>query len=579
MKKLTRVLSLVGLSAISVGAVSALTSCDKREEIVVTASSEANPYVQKLIDEFADANPEFDEVYKVRLEIQGEGDAATTVITDVTSAADIYYFAQDQLARLITAGGLSAIPSGTILDDVTSRNDASSLQAASSGGTVYAYPATSDNGYFAYYDKTVPGLQDEFEREGGPRQTELIKICEKSNVRIAFNLSGSGWYLASYFIATGCESTWVTDTSGSFINYEDNWNTPEGLSAIQGAAELMTSTCYVSEEDASVTFNGNSGIQVSGTWDSEVVRKALGENMGVAPLWTFDIIGDGDNSVEEGETETFHLGSFSGNKLVGVKPQTDAERFSWCHQLANYITGAHGQMVLFEGLGWGPSNLVDQADSAVADDPVLSAFAAQNEYAVPQGQYPNDWWNITISLGAGIAALKGIDYTNEDLWGLLQDYANSVDSVIGKLTADFAVTGTLAGSSWSTGPLVGESPYALYEGNADSYNADSDGKFVSGKWTVTVELEGAGCYVTADGALVDGSEGDIELGLFRVCDYDAWTGNWGYNELTDKTGFYDWNSEELGGGSDNNIGAVPGTYTLVFDYTGSTPALTVTAKA
>ena len=38
---------------------------------------------------------------------------------------------------------------------VTAENDAGSVAAATLGDVMYAYPLTSDNGYFLYYDKSV----------------------------------------------------------------------------------------------------------------------------------------------------------------------------------------------------------------------------------------------------------------------------------------------------------------------------------------------------------------------------------------------------------------------------------------
>ncbi|MBQ8031543.1 MAG: extracellular solute-binding protein, partial [Butyrivibrio sp.] len=92
--------------------------------------------------------------YTFTVEAVGEGDAAGNMITDVEAGADIYAFAQDQIARLVTAGALEVVEDSNA-EVVKSENDAGAVAAATVGGTLYAYPLTSDNGYFLYYDKSV----------------------------------------------------------------------------------------------------------------------------------------------------------------------------------------------------------------------------------------------------------------------------------------------------------------------------------------------------------------------------------------------------------------------------------------
>ncbi len=51
------------------------------------------------LDKFAADHPEYDLTFTV--EAVGEGDAATSMITDVEAGGDVYCFAQDQLARRV----------------------------------------------------------------------------------------------------------------------------------------------------------------------------------------------------------------------------------------------------------------------------------------------------------------------------------------------------------------------------------------------------------------------------------------------------------------------------------------------
>lgn len=59
-------------------------------------------FTQARCDEFFKANPDM-AGYTVEIQATGEGDAAGNMVTDVQAGADIFGFAQDQLARLVAA--------------------------------------------------------------------------------------------------------------------------------------------------------------------------------------------------------------------------------------------------------------------------------------------------------------------------------------------------------------------------------------------------------------------------------------------------------------------------------------------
>ncbi len=62
----------------------------------------------------------------------------------------MFTFADDQVAALAAAGGLDPIENAGA---IRSANLSAAVEAASVGGTLYAYPLTADNGYFLYYNK------------------------------------------------------------------------------------------------------------------------------------------------------------------------------------------------------------------------------------------------------------------------------------------------------------------------------------------------------------------------------------------------------------------------------------------
>ena len=396
-------------------------------DVTIWVAEKAVDLTKQQIEAFNSSN-ELGIVFNATVEAVSEADAATQMITDVEAGGDIFCFAQDQFARLVQAGALAPLGEGAAAF-VKENNDAGTVAAATSGEQVYAYPLTADNGYFMYYDKSVIPEEDVDSLE------KLIADCEAAQKYFAFEMQTSAWYLASFFFATGCVSDWTTDDEGNFISVHDTFNSPEGLIAVKGMEKLVKSDFHLSSSSGS-EFSSNAAIVVTGTWDYETVKGILGDNMGVTDLPSFEVDG-----------KEYHLGSFNGCKLLGVKPQVDAYKLAALHQLARYLTGEQGQMERFEALSWGPSNLVAQASDAVQANPGLAALIAQSPYSVPQGQIHGSWWDI--------AKVIGDDVKNaEDEAGLQQALDNYYDKIASLFTLSdevkfgWTVIGAVNGTMW-----------------------------------------------------------------------------------------------------------------------------------
>ena len=390
-------------------------------DITVWVAEKAVDLTKQQIEDF-NATNDAGIKFNATVEAVSEADAATQMITDVEAGGDIFCFAQDQFARLVQAGALAKL-GVKAAETVIASNDAGTVAAATSGDTLYAYPLTSDNGYFMYYDKSVIPEEDVDSLE------KLIADCEAAQKYFAFEQQTSAWYLASFFFATGCRSEWTTDDTGAFISVNDNFNSDNGLISAKGLKKLVDSPFHLSAGGAD-QFNQGAAILVSGTWDFEAVKSILGDNMGVTDLPSFEVDG-----------KEYHLGSFNGCKLMGVKPQVDATKGAALHRLAQYLTGEKAQMERFEALSWGPSNLVDQASEAVQANPGLAALIAQAPYSVPQGQIHGSWWDIAKVIGEDVKAA-----TDEaGLKQALQNYYDKINSLFNLDTSALLFVGAWNG--------------------------------------------------------------------------------------------------------------------------------------
>ena len=207
---------------------SAATDSQKTESAAADAKTESKPssgavgndtikiwvadavvdFTKEKCAQFQKDNPDY-AGFKIVVEAVGEGDAASNMVTDVEAGADIFGFAQDQIARLVKAGALETV-NPDYIDSVKAQNDEGSVKAATVGSEIYAYPMTSDNGYFLYYDKSVISDEDAQSVE------KIIADCEAAGKHFAFETSTSAWYTASWFFATGCRSVWEQNAEGIF---------------------------------------------------------------------------------------------------------------------------------------------------------------------------------------------------------------------------------------------------------------------------------------------------------------------------------------------------------------------------
>ena len=119
-----------------------------------------------------------------------ESDAKDTVLQDPASAADVYMFANDQIADLVDAGALTKL-GGDVAEYVKSSNPEAMAATVTYNGDIYGVPYTP-NTWFMYYDKRVFSEDD---------VKSLDTMLEKGKVSFPFD---NGWYLASFYAANGC---------------------------------------------------------------------------------------------------------------------------------------------------------------------------------------------------------------------------------------------------------------------------------------------------------------------------------------------------------------------------------------
>ena len=367
-------------------------------EIKIWVADAVVEFTKSQVAQFQTDNPDYSG-YTITVEPLGEGDAAEKMVTDVQAGADIYGFPQDQLSRLVAAKAITPIGDADA-SWVASQNDAGSVGAAKVGDVTYAYPITSDNGYFLYYDSSV--ISDPSTLEG------IVADCEKAGKSFYMEIN-SGWYQTAFFFGdNGCTLTYDTDSTGAFTACNATYASDAGVTALKNMINLHKSSAFVN--GSSVSNATNAAAIVDGTWDSSAAKDLFGANYAAVKLPTIGGV---------------QMSGFGGFKLLGVKPQEDAKKLEACKAIAKFLSSEEVQLARYDEVGWGPSNLAAQTSDKVKADEALSALGTQLAFTVPQGQYPGDYWTLATALGDSILAGDYDSSSDAELLQVLQDFQDT----------------------------------------------------------------------------------------------------------------------------------------------------------
>lgn len=346
--------------------------------MTVWASEEDQDLTTKLLDGFKALYP--DVTFDITLGAESESTAKDTVLTDVEAAADVYAFADDQINDLVQAGALQEVVANYTYD-VAASNVAGSIEAASVGGKLYAYPMTADNGYFMFYDSSVFSESDVQSLE------KMIEVADAAGKKIAMDIS-NGWYIYSFFQGAGLQLSLNDDGSNTCT-----WNAAGGTDVAQAILDLTASNVLVDmgdEDMATQIAEGNVVACVNGTWRAETAAEAWGENYAATKLPTFKAGG-----------KDCQMSSYSGYKLIGVNPHS--KNLGWAMLLAEFLTNEDSQKTRFETRGLGPANNAAAASDAVQSNPAIAALAEQAAYATPQ-RVGGNFWSPAETLGQILAS-------------------------------------------------------------------------------------------------------------------------------------------------------------------------------
>lgn len=376
------------------------TSAAEEEEITATIkvwgpsedqSAENGNWLGTMCDAFNEAHPNWNLTFEYG--VCGESDAKTQVGQDPTAAADVYFYANDQLTELIAANGVAQL-GGETETYVKETNSQAIVDSVTVDGGIYGIPFTT-NTWFMYYDKSA-FTEDEIK--------SLDAMLAKDKVSFPLNNS---WYIPAFYVANGCTLFGDGTDEAAGIDFGGD----KGTAVTKYLVDLVANPNFVNDKDGSGLAglrDGSVKAMFSGSWDYAAVKEALGDNLGIAVLPSVTIDG----------TEC-QMKSFAGSKAIGVNPNSQYPQVAVA--LAKYLGSAEAQQSHYELRNIVPCNTELLAQEEVQNDALVVA--------------QNATFDTTSILQPFVSAMN-------NFWTPAENFGNSL--LNGEVTADNAAEQTEA---------------------------------------------------------------------------------------------------------------------------------------
>lgn len=326
--------------------------------------------VDSMCTSFQEAHPEWKIDFTV--ETQGEDTAKDAILNDVTTAADVYFFANDQLPALVDAGAIAKL-GGTTEEMVKTTMSQAVVDTVTLDDSIYAIPFTH-NTFFMYYDKT---LLDENDIKS------LDSIMAKETADGVYNFmfdSAGGWKLAAWFYGAG---NTIYGEDGTDYAAGCDWNNETGLAVTNYLIDLMNNEkCAFADTAPQVNEligEHKLGAWFDGSWNYDSYKEVLGDDLGVAVIPTYKLNG-----------EDVQLKGFYGSKCIGVNPQSANPEVAVA--FAAYLGSEEMQLQRYQETAQVPTNsaladideikadevatiIINEAETASVAQPMSSGFA------------------------------------------------------------------------------------------------------------------------------------------------------------------------------------------------------------
>lgn len=362
----------------------------KKEKLVLSGAEDQRTFVMGKANEYLKAQ-KLDSKYELTYTAHGE-DKIDSEVADWTAetAPDLYSFSCDKSTPLAAAGALATVPD-EYAEQMKKTLSETAYASATFNGDLVGYAYTASNGYFTYYDSSLPGIDaivhDNKTGSIVDNIEDWLKFCENNGKTFAYNLK-EAFYTVGALTTFGASWKVEYNRDGSVKKITSDFASEKGLKAAKMILKIMSSDAVVYTQDAPGV--NNVAFCVNGAWalsnDSEGNKSAYTDAKVKTTTLPNATVG----------TEKKHIRSFAGTKLYGVNPSKSngkAERLNTLHGIANYLTSDDVQSARFDESQQAPSSKAVSAMDKVKSNAAISALANQSADGMAQANLPGNIWS------------------------------------------------------------------------------------------------------------------------------------------------------------------------------------------
>lgn len=397
----------------------------KKETLVLSGAEDQRTFVMGKANEYLKAQ-KLDSKYELTYTAHGE-DKIDSEVADWTAetAPDLYSFSCDKSTPLAAAGALATVPD-EYAEQMKKTLSETSYASATFNGELVGYAYTASNGYFTYYDSSLPGIDAiVHDNKAGnivDNIEDWLSYCEKNNKKLAYNLK-EAFYTVGALVTFGASFKVEYTRDGAVKEVTSDFASEKGMKAAKMMLKIMKSPALVYTQDAPGV--NDVAFCINGAWalsnDSEGNKSAYTD----AKVKTTTL----PNATVEGEKA--HIRSFAGTKLYGVNPSKssgNSERLNTLHGIANYLTSDDVQSARFDESQQAPSSKKVSAMDKVTGNAAVSALANQSADGIAQANLPGNIWSAPATFATWAFENATNEVTDEDLMTQLQQLDASVQA-------------------------------------------------------------------------------------------------------------------------------------------------------
>lgn len=334
----------------------------------------------------------------------GEDVAKTEVLKDVEAAADVFFYPNDQIMEFVNAGALARIGGDTekMVKETMAENVVNTVAV---GDALYGIPFTH-NTFFMYYDKTLLTEED-------IKSLDTIVAKQTGDGVYNFNFdSAGGWKLGAWYYGAGLT---VFGDLGDDLATGCDWNSATGVAVTNYLIDLLSNpkvgNGLVVEELAA---EHKIGAWFDGAWNYEKYHEALGDDLGLATIPTYNLNGT-----------DVQLKGFYGSKAIGVNAMS--KNLQAAIAFASFLGSEEQQVARYEKSAQVPTNLEAAKIEAVQNDLMSAVIVAEsNNCSVAQptaALFSSRYWNYADTIPTKI---KTGELTKDNVQAFLDEMVASM---------------------------------------------------------------------------------------------------------------------------------------------------------